>query len=291
MPAWTVHQIKPVVCTHHDQGRQGRGCSREEAERHNGGRLVAAPPQERLRLLHLLPQGPRLPLALLGGRLCMVMRHMSTYRLAVEPGGVVEAQCEKGSCARLHCCTQLGKGNLSLVPCSHYADQHVAADIGKPSSLPCLGTMKSTMFIRDTTLLQCSLLSFCSQETLPVAMLTARAGLVGWGGEGRGLLFFSPLDCQGSLKAPLPFWVGLGAFTGSPCMSKSFHAIALLSKLSAVKSALYCGAVVFSVICCMQKSFAAARQQGSSRFATAQAVSFDGQHPGGGLTHSGAQGR
>lgn len=56
-----------------------------------------------------------------------------------------------------------------------------------------------------------------SGEIVPVAMLTARAGLMGLGGEGRGL-FFSPLDCQGSLKAPFPFWVGLGGFTGSPCM-------------------------------------------------------------------------
>ena len=67
-------------------------------------------------------------------------------------------------------------------------------------------------------------------ECVPVAMLTARAGLVGLGGEGRGL-FFLPLDCQGSLKAPLPFWEGLGGFTGSPCMPtpSQRHSTALIA--------------------------------------------------------------
>ena len=105
------------------------------------------------------------------------------YHLAVEPEGVVDAKS--------------GKANGRV-------DAAAREDLRYSPAAP------------ETLTMLCF---HHSQVSVPVAMLTARAGLVGWGGEGRGLLFFSPLDCQGSLKAPLPFWVGLGPFTGSPCMA------------------------------------------------------------------------
>ena len=183
----TAQQVELRLWPHHDKGRQSRGCSREEAQGHDSWRLRAPAPQELLGLLHLLPQRPRLPLASLCGRLCSFQLDSTIVALQDFLRG-----------QRMHALERQSAGNCTA------ARMH-----GRPQG-----------FLAHSYLWQSS-----SPCVVPVAMLTARVGLVGWGGEGRGL-FFSPLDCQGSRKAPLLLWLGLGAFTGSPaCHNASAPAV------------------------------------------------------------------